>query len=411
MATVKPFKAVRPDRKCAAKVAELPYDVMNREEAYEMAKGNPHSFLRVDKAEIDLDISVDPYDPRVYAKARENLNKLITDKILIQDKSDCFYIYRLTMDGRGQYGLVACASIDEYLDGTIKKHELTLEAKERDRIRHVDILDANTGPIFLAYREKPEIDAVVADWTAGHEPAYDFASADNIGHTVWVIDDMAVIARIRELFAAVPGLYIADGHHRNASAVKVGLMRREAYGNDPGAEYNFYLSVIFPANQLKILSYNRVVKDLNGLGEDAFIDKLKENFTIAGQACLPPGNRHGFSMYLNKKWYLLTARDSIIPADAVGALDVSILQNAVLTPLLGISDPRTDKRIKFVGGIRGLKELEKMVDSGAYAAAFAMYPTSLGELMDVADSGLIMPPKSTWFEPKLRSGLFIHLLS
>ena len=412
MADVRPFKAVRPDARYAPLVAALPYDVMNREEAFEMTRDKPYSFLHVDKAEIDLDPSVDPYDARVYEKANENLKKLIADEILIQDKTERYYIYRLTMDSRSQYGLVACASVDEYIDGKIKKHELTLEAKEQDRIRHVDMLDANTGPIFLAYRQREEIDAIVGDWTASNASVYDFTAEDGIGHTVWVVDDAAMIEKIRAAFDKVPELYIADGHHRNASAVKVALKRRQdAPSYDKNAEFNFYLAVIFPANQLKILSYNRAVKDLNGLTEEAFFEKVREKFSVSDGSRTPPGELHTFGMYIGGRWYKLSAKNAAIPDDPVGSLDVSILQNELLGPVLGIDDPRTNKRIGFVGGIRGLKELEKMVDSGGCAVAFAMYPTSLTELMDVADSGKIMPPKSTWFEPKLRSGLFIHKLT
>jgi len=412
MANVRPFRAIRPDSRYAEDVAALPYDVMNREEAYEMTRGKPYSFLHIDKAEIDLDPSVDPYDARVYEKAKENLDALIADKILVQDGSDCYYIYRLTMDGRSQYGLVACASVDEYLDNKIKKHELTLEAKEQDRIRHVDVLNANTGPIFLAYRQRDAIDAIVAEWTGSNASAYDFTAEDGIGHTVWVVDDAEAIEKLRAEFAKVGELYIADGHHRNASAVKVGLRRRADDPNyDKNAEFNYYLSVIFPANQLKILSYNRAVKDLNGLTDDEFLSKVREKFDVNDGDGAAPDRPHTYGMYFAGKWYHLIAKEEIVPDDPVGSLDVSILQNELLDPILGIDDPRTNKRIVFIGGIRGLKELEKTVNSGASAVAFAMYPTSLTELMDVADSGKIMPPKSTWFEPKLRSGLFIHMLS
>lgn len=409
MATVRPFRAVRPEPDKASQVAALPYDVMSSDEAREEVKGNPYSFLHVDKAEIDLDKSVDLYDGSVYEKARENLYGLIEKGVLIQDNKPCFYIYRLTMDKREQYGLVACTAIDEYLDETIKKHELTLESKEQDRIRHVDRTNANTGPIFLAYRNKDVIDGIVNSWVKEKKPVYDFCSDDGISHTCWIVDEEATVKEIEEAFSTVPNLYIADGHHRNASAVKVGLKRR---GNSISRdeEYNYYLSVLFPENQLKILDYNRVVKDLNGLSEEEFLSRISENFEVEKAEHFKPEKQHSFGMYLNKKKYILTAKESIIDnTDCVAALDVSILQKYVLTPVLGIDDPRTNKRIDFVGGIRGLEELEER--AGGEGVAFAMYPTSVEELMVVADGNKIMPPKSTWFEPKLRSGLFIHLLS
>ena len=414
MALVRPFQAVRPTPERAKDVAALPYDVMNSAEAREMVKGNPYSFLHVDKAEIDLDPSVDLYDPQVYRKAAENLQAMVTQGILRQEKNPCFYIYRQTMDGRAQTGLVACTSIDEYLNNTIKKHELTREDKEQDRIRHVDICDANTGPIFLTYRAQAGIDEIISGWVKSHSPVYDFKSDDGIGHAVWVVDAAETIQALAEAFKQVPSLYIADGHHRNASAVKVGLMRREASGGayNPEAEFNFYLSVIFPHDQLYIMDYNRVVKDLNGFSKDEFMQKVAEGFTVTPQhGPYRPEELHTFGMYLDGKWYKLAAKPENIPTDAVGALDVSILQNSLLAPVLNIQDPRTEKRIDFVGGMRGLAELERRVNSGEMTVAFSMFPTSLSELMGVADAGDIMPPKSTWFEPKLRSGLFIHQLS
>ncbi|MCL2147112.1 MAG: DUF1015 family protein [Synergistaceae bacterium] len=412
MSIIRPFKALRPDPRLAAKVAALPYDVMNSDEAREMVKENPYSFLHVDKAEIDLDRNVDLYDPRVYEKAALNLKKMIEDKIFIQDEKPCLYIYRLTMDGRPQTGLVACASIDEYLEGKIIKHELTRAEKEADRIRHVDITNANTGPIFLTYRTKKEIDAIVEKWIAEHGAVYDFVSDDNVRNEAWVIDSDECVAKIQSLFLQIPALYIADGHHRNASAVKVGIMRREANpGYDKDAEFNFYLSVIFPHEQLHIMDYNRIVKDLNGLSDDEFMSRIKEKFNVEPHDTGKPQMLHAFGMYLNKKWYLITAKPEIIIDDPIESLDVAILQKHVLFALLGIDDPRTDKRIDFVGGIRGIKELERRVDSGEMKIAFAMFPTSMEQLMAVADAGKIMPPKSTWFEPKLRSGVFIHLLT
>ena len=411
MSIVRPFKAVRPDPKFADKVAALPYDVMNSDEAREMAKDNPLSFLYVDKAEIGLAPGIDLYAPEVYEKAASQLSRMIEDKIFIQDEKPCLYVYRLTMNGRRQTGIIACASIDEYLDGKIKKHELTRADKEADRIRHVDVTNANTGPIFLAYRANAEIGAIIEKWIAEHKAVYDFVADDGVGHEVWVIDCDDAISKIQSAFATVPALYIADGHHRNASAVKVGLMRREANpGYDKEAEFNFYLAGIFPDDQLYIMDYNRVVKDLNGLADDEFLDRIKEKFVVEPSNDGSPKKNHTFGMYLNKKWYMLTAKPELIIDDPIESLDVSILQKQILFPLLGIDDPRTNKRIDFVGGIRGLKELERRVDSGEMKVALALFPTSMSELFSVADAGKIMPPKSTWFEPKLRSGLFIHLL-
>ncbi|MDR2908733.1 MAG: DUF1015 family protein [Oscillospiraceae bacterium] len=415
MATVKPFRAVRPARDYAERVAALPYDVMGSDEAREMVKGNPCSFLHVDKAEIDLDPSVDLYDAKVYAKAKENLDRLVADSVLVEDKAPCFYIYRLTMDGRDQEGLVICASIDDYLNGAIKKHEFTRADKEADRIRHVDTLDANTGPIFLTCPPNGDFSGLMRDWAASHKAVYDFVSEDGIGHKVWVIDDPAAISSIEKLFDKVPGLYIADGHHRCASAVRVGERRRAAAPDYTGEEeFNFFLAVVFPSDQLKIMDYNRLVKDLNGNDSAGFMDKLSAIFTIEpylGEGQMRPGEKHSFGMYLDGKWYKLTAKpESYDAGDPVGRLDVSILQTKVLEPILGIADPRTDKRVDFVGGIRGLAELERRVADG-WRVAFSMFPTTLEDLMDIADAGMIMPPKSTWFEPKLRSGLFIHKLS
>lgn len=411
MAVIRQFKAIRPTPEMAEKVAALPYDVVNSEEAAEMVIGNPYSFLHVDKAEIDLPAGTDIYSPEVYEKAKSNLEKMITDGVLVQDEKPMLYVYELTMDGRSQTGLVACTSIDEYMQGIIKKHELTREDKEQDRIRHVDICNANTGPIFLAYRTVDEISEIV-DNVKKNAPVYDFTAEDGIIHRAWIIDDEETINRLVKLFKDVPNLYIADGHHRNASAAKVGLKRRNENPNYTGdEEFNYYLAVIFPSDQLKILDYNRVVKDLNGLSEEEFIKKLSEKFDIVeteGRA--KPDKAYDFGMYMDGKWYMLTAKDEIRSKDAVKGLDVSILQDNVLIPILGIGDIRTDKRIDFVGGIRGLGELEKRVDSGEMKVAFAMYPTSIEQLMTIADENKIMPPKSTWFEPKLRSGLFIHSL-
>ncbi|MDR3271024.1 MAG: DUF1015 family protein [Peptococcaceae bacterium] len=414
MAVVRPFKAIRPTPDLARKVAALPYDVMSSDEAREMSDGNPYTFLHVDKAEIDLDKQIDLYDPQVYEQASKNLNQMIADGIFSQENSACLYIYRQVMDGRPQTGLVGCTSIDDYLANAIKKHELTRADKEQDRIRHVDICDANTGPIFLTYRAQAAINNRVNQWMEQHDAVYDFISDDGIGHTVWIIDDPAVIAALTDAFARVESLYIADGHHRSASAVQVGLKRREQFPDyDGNEEFNFFLSVLFPDEQLYIMDYNRVVRDLNGLTVTDFLERVKERFLVQehlGKEPFKPEQKHTFGMYLHAKWYKLTAKEgSYDPKDPVGRLDVSIMQNNLLQPILGIEDPRKDKRIDFIGGIRGLRELEKRVTSGM-KVAFSLYPTTVEDLMSIADAGAIMPPKSTWFEPKLRSGIFIHAL-
>ena len=413
MAVFRPFKAVRPLPAFASKVAALPYDVMNSKEAAEMVKGNPYSFLHVDKAEIDLPEGTDLYSEQVYLKAKENLDRLVSENICAQDGNARFYIYRQIMNGRSQTGLAGCVSIDDYINNIIKKHELTRADKEADRINHVDYCDANTGPIFLTYRPQSEVATILADWCASHNPEYDFVTDDGIANTVWVIDSDEVNARISELFADVDYLYIADGHHRAASAVKVGLKRREQFPDYDGSEeFNFFLAVLFDCNELEIMDYNRVIKDLGGNSEDEFIAKISEKFSVeaVGKDAYKPENAHNFGMLLGGKWYKLTAKEGTFnSADPVESLDVSILQNNLISPILGIDDPRTDKRIDFVGGIRGLGELERRV-SEDMCLAFSMYPTTLRELMDIADAGQIMPPKSTWFEPKLLSGLFIHKL-
>ncbi|MGL4791873.1 MAG: DUF1015 domain-containing protein, partial [Anaerotignaceae bacterium] len=370
--------------------------------------------LHVDRAEVDLPVGTDTHSTIVYEQAANTLMKFINEGTLKKDEKPCLYIYSLTMDKRTQSGIVACTSIDEYLDGTIKKHEFTRKDKEEDRINHVDYCDANTGPIFLAYKQNVKIDEIVGNWQKNNSPVYDFTAEDGIVHTAWVIDNHDTITELTNLFKEVSNLYIADGHHRNASAVAVGLKRREDNKDFTGEEeFNYYLSVLFPSNQLKILDYNRVVKDLNGLTVDEFIERISEDFYIlpySGKGQFAPTMPHQFGMFLMGKWYTLTVDPSIIPNDPVKSLDVSLLQDKLLSPILGIKDPRTDSRIDFVGGIRGLGELEKRVMTGEMAVAFSMYPTSMEELMSVADSGLVMPPKSTWFEPKLRSGLFIHQL-
>lgn len=412
MAVVRPFRAIRPTSELADKVAALPYDVMNSEEARQMVVGNPYSFLHVDKAEIDLPPSIDHYDKKVYEKARDNLNKMITDGVYIQDEKPCFYLYKQVMNGRPQVGIVGCASIDDYMNNVIKKHELTRADKEEDRVNHVDYCNANTGPIFLTYKARGAINAIV-EKTMAQAPVYDFVS-DGVQNTVWVITDEADIETIGKEFVAAGDLYIADGHHRCASAARVGKMRREQNPGYTGEEeFNYFLAVLFPDEQLYIMDYNRVVKDLNGLSDEEFMEKMKGMFYIkeyCGEGQYRPESKHTFGMYLNDKWYILTAHGDIYdPNDPVDQLDVSILQKNVLDPLLGIKDPRTDSRIDFIGGIRGLGELEKRVHEGM-KVAFAMYPTSIEELINIADAGKIMPPKSTWFEPKLMSGLFVHQL-
>ena len=416
MSVVRAFKAVRPAADLAEKVAALPYDVMNSDEARAMVEGNPYSFLHVDKAEIDLDPSIDLYDTRVYEKARDNLCDMIAKGVFIQDEKPCLYIYKQVMNGRAQIGIVGCTAVDDYKNNIIKKHELTRADKEQDRINHVDYCDANTGPIFLTYRAKKSIDAVVDNVMTAKAPVYDFVSEDGISHTVWVVDEESVIAGLCQEFADIDYLYIADGHHRSASAVRVGGMRREAKPDYTGQEeFNFFLSVIFPDDQLYIMDYNRIVKDLNGATPAQFLEPGSEKFTVtpyAGEGALKPEKKHTYGMYLDGKWMLLEAKSgSFDESDPVARLDVSILQNNLLHPILGIGDPRTDKRIDFVGGIRGLNALSDRVDDGSMAVAFSMYPTTMEDLMDIADAGAIMPPKSTWFEPKLRSGLFIHKLS
>jgi len=408
MAVVRPFKCVRPNKDVVSKVAALPYDVYNRKEAKEEVKKEPLSFLKIDRAESQFDDSVDTYDPRVYQKAKEMFEEEVEKGIYEEIDEDYYYIYELTMDGRSQTGIVATASIDDYLNNVIKKHENTRADKEVDRINHVDVMSAQTGPIFLAYRENSVITEEI-EKAKKNAPLFDFTSNDGIRHTVWVIDNKESINTIKDAFSKINALYIADGHHRCASAVKVGLKRREAHPNYTGnEEFNYFLSVLFPDEQLMIMDYNRVVKDLNGLTSKEFLDKLSTLFDIEEEKqAFKPKRKATFGMYLDKKWYKLTAKINIVPNDPVDGLDVSILQNNVLGPILGIKDPKTDKRIDFVGGIRGLKELERRCNSDM-KLAFSMYPTSIQELFDVADLKLLMPPKSTWFEPKLRSGLFIH---
>ena len=411
MAEVRPFCAVRPAGELAAQVAALPYDVYNRKEASLAVRENPLSFLNIDRAETQFPDEVDAYEECVYKKARELFEARMADGTFLQDDVPCYYIYRLTMDGRSQTGIVALSSVDDYLNQVVKKHENTREDKEIDRIRHVDTVNAHTGPIFLAYRKQEEIDRIVRQVCTG-TPLYDFVSEDGVGHTVWKIAAPGLVSRIRKAFGTVPATYIADGHHRAASAVKVGLKRRQENPGWTGEEpFNYFLSVLFPDEQLRILPYNRVVKDLNGLTKEEFLQRISKDFEVReiGEKAYAPAGKGEFGMYLEGTWYQLTAGEAVRSQDPVKGLDVSILQDALLEPVLGIGDPRTDKRIDFIGGIRGLKELERRVNEDM-AVAFSMYPTSIQELLDVADAGLLMPPKSTWFEPKLRSGLFIHTL-
>ncbi len=411
MAQIKPFDCIRPCQEKAAHIAALPYDVYNRREAAEEVAREPESFLRIDRAETQFDDSVDMYAPEVYQKAHDLLWESIAAGDFITDDKPCYYIYELTRDGRSQTGIVACASIDDYENGIIKKHENTLAGKEEDRIRHVDACDAQTGPIFLAYRENARINEVV-NREKESAPVYDFVAPDGVGHRVWVIRDECDIETIREAFAGIGRIYIADGHHRAASAVKVGLARRAAHPDYDGTEeFNYFLTVLFPDAQLRILDYNRVVKDLNGMTSDEFLKKLSEVFLVtplAGEE-RKPEEKGEFTVYLDGTWYLCRIRPEDKNDDPVRGLDVSLLQDLFLAPVLGITDPKADPRIDFVGGIRGMDELERRCHTDA-AAAFAMYPTSIQELFAVADAGCLMPPKSTWFEPKPRSGLFIHAI-
>lgn len=408
MALVRPFVCVRPDQEVADRVAALPYDVYNRQEACVEVKKEPLSFLKIDRAETQFDDSVDTYDARVYAKAKELLEGMIADGTFITDQDKAYYVYELTMDGRTQTGIVACSSIDDYSNNVIKKHENTRADKEIDRITHVDTCNAQTGPIFLAYRADKIINEEVAK-ALKDSPLYDFVSDDGIRHAVWKIATADSVEKIQNAFAAINEIYIADGHHRAASAVKVGMKRRTADPKYTGnEEYNFFLSVLFPDEQLMIMPYNRVVKDLNGNSKEEFLEKISRSFVVEKKTNkVSPSEKGTFGMYLENEWYLLTATDAIKSNDPVDGLDVAILQDNLLSPILGIGDPKTDKRIDFVGGIRGLDELERRVSSDM-KVAFSMYPTSIGELFAVADADKLMPPKSTWFEPKLRSGLFIH---
>lgn len=413
MADIKPFLAFRPKVGLEKEIAALPYDVYNREEALEIVNENPFSFLAIDRAETQFSEDVDTYDARVYDKAKEMLWTQIEDGRFTQEEKACYYLYEQVMNGRSQTGIVACASIDDYQNNIIKKHENTRVDKEQDRIRHVDVCGMQTGPIFLAYRSNEQLQKIISEKKLSQQPIYDFAADDCVAHRVWIIDEDEIIEQIKSIFSLYDKIYIADGHHRCASAVKVGLKRRDTLTTYQGEEeFNYFLAVLFPADELHILDYNRVVKDLNGLEKEEFLEVIKDSFLVEekGQEAVSPVNKGIFGMYLEDTWYQLTIKESIVNAagnDPIRSLDVSMLQEHLLNKVLGIRDPTIDKRIDFVGGIRGLKELERRVHLDM-KVAFSMYPTSIYELFEVADQGLLMPPKSTWFEPKLRSGLFLH---
>lgn len=409
MAVVLPFRALRPQPQLAGQVASLPYDVLNTQEARQAANGNPNSFLHITKSEIDLPDETNPYDTSVYETARTNLSAFISREVLFRESKPCYYLYQLTMQGRSQTGIVALSSIDEYERDLIKKHEYTRPDKELDRIRHISVSGAQTGNVFLAYRAQSDIDELIANWTKVKSPVYDFTAPDQIQHTIWVINDDPTIATITELFATkIPCTYIADGHHRAASAAKV---RQNLAGDIPDGA-NYFLTTLFPSNQLRILDYNRLVTDLNGHTEEELLEGIKANYQVepVGLEMVHPSAPHVFGMYLNKQWYKLVAKPGTFRQDPIGQLDVTILQENLLHPLLGIGDQRTDKRIDFVGGIRGLAELERRVNSGDMAIAFSLFPVTTEQLFAIADSGQVMPPKSTWFEPKLRDGLLTHLI-
>jgi len=408
MVTISPFKALRPDAQFAKQIASRPYDVLNSKEAKVEAQGNPSSFLHITKSEIDLPESIEVHSQAVYDKAKENLQAFISRNVLFQEDKPCYYIYRLIMNGRSQTGLVCVSSVDDYENGLIKKHEFTRPEKELDRINHIKTTGAQTGNVFLAYRNEESIDLLINKWTSEKNPQYDFVADDNIQHSIWIVSEDNTIEKITSLFKEkVPCTYIADGHHRAASAAKV----RTALGNNDTAETNFFLTTLFPSNQLHILDYNRVVKDLGALSDDDFLEKISEKFTVLKvDKAYKPSALHHFGLYLNNQWYELIAKPYTISEDPIGILDVTILQNNLLDPILDIKDQRTDKRIDFIGGIRGLEELEKRVDTGEMKLAISLFPVSIQQLFDISDSGNVMPPKSTWFEPKLRDGLLTHLI-
>jgi uncharacterized protein (DUF1015 family) len=409
MAPSHPFNALRPTPELAQQVASRPYDVLNSKEAREEAAGNQYTFLHITKSEIDLPESIDIHSQDVYDKAKENLSAFMQRGILFREDKACYYIYQLVMNGRSQTGLVAGSSVDDYEKDIIKKHEFTRPEKEQDRINHIKTSGAQTGNVFLAYKNVAELDKLIEEWKTVHNPIYNFTADDHISHTIWVVNNDKTIEAITDIFATiVPATYIADGHHRAASAAKV----RKALGLKATAEANIFLTTLFPSNQLYIMDYNRVVKDLNGLSEEELLKKLAADFTVEKvSAALSPANLHEFGMYLKGQWYKLTSKKGTYTTDPIGILDVTILSNNILDKLLGIKDQRTDKRIDFIGGIRGLGELEKRVNSGEMAVAFSLHPVTIQQLFDIADSGNVMPPKSTWFEPKLRDGLLTHLIA
>lgn len=413
MAKVKPFKGVRPPKEFVEEVVSRPYDVLNSDEARAEAEGNPKSLYHIIKPEIDFEVGTDEHDPKVYQKAAENFKKFQENGWLVQDEKERYYIYAQTMDGRTQYGFVVGAWVSDYMEGRIKKHELTRRDKEEDRMKHVRVNNANIEPVFFAFPDNEELENIIRKVTAG-EPEYDFVAPDGFGHTFWVIDDDATIAKITEEFAKIPNLYIADGHHRSAAAALVGKEKADNNPNHKGdEEYNYFLAVAFPASHLKIIDYNRVVRDLNGLTPEQFLDKVRENFIVEdkGTEIYRPDRLHNFSLYLDGRWYSLTAKPGTYnDQDPIGVLDVTVSSDLILRDILGITDLRSDKRIDFVGGIRGLGELKRRVDSGEMKMALALYPVTMDQLMQIADTGNIMPPKTTWFEPKLRSGLVIHKL-
>ena len=414
MAKVKPFRGIRPPQSLVEKVASRPYDVLNSEEARAEAEGNEMSLYHIIKPEIDFPAGTDEHDEKVYAKAVENFEKFQRNGWLVPDETEKYYIYAQTMDGRTQYGLVVCANVDDYLQENIKKHELTRRDKEEDRMKHVRVNNANIEPVFFAYPANDELDTIVSHIVKNRQPEYDFVAPDGFGHHFWLIDNAETIRRITEIFASIPSLYIADGHHRTAAAALVGAEKAAQNPHHTGSEeYNYFLAVCFPDNQLKIIDYNRVVKDLNGLTDSEFLAALEQNFVVEdkGAAIYKPDKLHNFSLYLSGKWYSLTAKAGTYnDSDPIGVLDVTISSNLILDNILGIKDLRSDRRIDFVGGIRGLGELKKRVDSGEMRVAIALYAVSMKQLIDIADTGNIMPPKTTWFEPKLRSGLVVHKL-
>ena len=409
MITISPFKALRPEAQHTKQVASKPYDVLSSKEAKIETQGNPNSFLHITKSEIDLADDIDVHSQQVYEKAKDNLDAFISRNILFRENKECYYIYQLIMNGRSQTGLVCVSSVDDYENDLIKKHEFTRPEKELDRINHIKTTGAQTGNVFLAYRNVAAMDEVTENWKKDKSPVYDFKADDEIQHTVWIVNDNDTIKKITGIFKTeVPCSYIADGHHRAASAAKV----RAALGKNAEEGANYFLTTLFPASQLKIMDYNRVVKDLNGLSENELVEKIQASFTVEKvKVAVYPATLHEFGMYLKNQWYKLTCKPGTYKEDPIGILDVTILQENLLDPLLGIKDQRTDKRIDFVGGIRGLGELEKRVNSGEMAVAFSLHPVTIQQLFDIADSGNVMPPKSTWFEPKLRDGLLTHLIT